>query len=454
MSQINLPIGAKAILQGLQHIGYETYVVGGCVRDSLLGMEPKDWDICTAAKPEIVKERCYQYHIRTIDTGLQHGTITVNMEEAGLFEVTTFRIDGDYSDGRHPDHVLFADKIDQDLSRRDFTINAIAFDGDHLVDPYGGQKDLADKVIRCVGDPNERFAEDALRILRAMRFSSVYGFSIDPNTAKAIHSHKEKLQDISFERIQQELLKMITGDNILQVLLEYSDVIATIIPEIKPCIGFNQNNPYHIYNVYDHIAHAVANYKGKDIAVAMTLLLHDIGKPDCYTVDHKGGHFHGHGVRSRDICIGVLDRLRFDNKTKHDILQLVLDHDSWIEPNRKTVCKWLNKLGEHQFLRLLDVRMADILAHAESTYGSRIERCNQLREIFNQIVSENSCFKISDLAINGNDIMQMLHIPSGPAVGAILKDVLDLVVDGSLNNDRDSIEAYLLHNYIKYGKIE
>lgn len=389
MNKITIPRGAKAIVQGLRYEHHDAYVVGGCVRDSLLGVEPKDWDICTSATPEEMKEYFNRISVKTIDTGLKHGTITVDMEQCGKFEVTTFRIDGNYSDNRHPDSVQFVDSIVQDLSRRDFTINAMAFNPGGLVDPFHGRDDLENGIIRCVGNPDDRFKEDALRILRAMRFSSTYGFTIDEATSQSIHKNKELLLNIAAERIQAELCRMLCGKGILNVLLEYSDVIATIIPEMEPCIGFDQNNRFHEYTVYDHIAHAVANYTGIDTVVNVSLLLHDIGKPCCYTVDEKGGHFYGHGVSSHDITEKVLTKLRFDNKTKSDILELVLYHDAVIEPTPKTVRRWLNKIGEKQFSRLLDIRMADILAHAKDTQESRIERCVALGTISSEIIEQN-----------------------------------------------------------------
>ena len=261
MHRISIPKGARAVLLNLRYENHEAYVVGGCVRDSLLGKEPKDWDICTSATPDEVKELMHRRGIKTIDTGLQHGTVTVDMGTVGKYEVTTFRIDGNYTDGRHPDYVEFTESIYKDLSRRDFTINAMAYNSAGLIDPFHGRDDLQAGIIRCVGNPDERFEEDALRILRALRFAATYGFSIEEQTAAAIHKDAWMLKRIAAERINGELCKMLLGDGILNVLLNFSDVIATIIPEMEPCIGFEQNNKYHQYTVYEHIAHAVANYR-------------------------------------------------------------------------------------------------------------------------------------------------------------------------------------------------
>ncbi len=439
-----VPSGARTIIRGLQNEGFAAYVVGGCVRDSLLGLEPKDWDICTSAKPEEMKEYFTRCSVRTIDTGLQHGTITVDLERAGKFEVTTFRVDGNYSDNRHPDSVEFVEDIVQDLSRRDFTINAMAYNASVIVDPFHGQEDLKNGLIRCVGNPDDRFGEDALRILRAMRFASIYDFSIEDATAKSIHKNKDKLRNIAAERIQAELCKMLCGKGVLNILLEYSDVVATIIPELEPCIGFDQNNRFHEYTIYDHIAHSVANYEATDTVVNMALLLHDIGKPCCYTEDEKGGHFYGHGVYSRDLAENALNRLRFDNKSKNDILELVLFHDALIEPTPKTVRRWLNKVGEKQFGRLLDIRMADILAHRRDTQESRIERCHALGAIASEIIEQNQCFKLRNLAVDGRDIMYFFNLKEGKEVGAVLNELLDLVINGSLENERVALIKYMV----------
>ena len=446
MRNIQIPHGANSIIQDLRKAGFDAYVVGGCVRDSLLDLEPKDWDICTSATPLEMKAFFAERNIKTIDTGLQHGTITVNLGDSEQYEVTTFRIDGIYSDSRHPDSVEFVKNIELDLARRDFTVNAMAYDGERIIDPFHGQDDLNRRIISCVGNPDDRFGEDALRILRAMRFASTYGFAIEEKTSQAIHRNKEKLLNIAAERIQTELCKMLCGRGVLRILLEYSDVISVIIPEMSPCIGFDQNNKYHEYTVYDHICHAVENCGLTDIVIKLSLFLHDIGKPCCYTTDESGGHFYGHGVYSRDLAEKVLDRLRFDNKTKHDVLELVLFHDTVIEPTPKTVRRWLNKIGELQFSRLVEIRMADILAHKEGTQQSRIERCVSLAAIACEIVEQNQCFNLKDLEISGKDVMELLNIAEGKRVGFVLNKVLDAVIDGSLKNERVHIANYLNEN--------
>lgn len=443
--EIDIPLGAQRLLQSLMVRDHTAYVVGGCVRDSLLCKEPHDWDICTSAKPEKVCEMLCEVGVRTIETGLQHGTVTACLGD-GDYEITTYRVDGEYTDGRHPDKVEFVDDISADLARRDFTINAMAYnDYSGLVDPYGGWSDLNDGIIRCAGNPDDRFTEDALRILRALRFASTYGFKIEEGTADSIHRNRWLLKRISAERIQSELVKMLCGKGILDILLEYSDVVAVIIPELEPCIGFDQNNKFHIYTVYDHIAHAVSNYTGDDISVKIALLLHDIGKPQCYTEDSNGGHFYGHAVPSRDIAEKVLNRLKFDNKTKNEVLELVLFHDATIAATKKTVRRWLNMVGYEQLVRLMEIRRADILAHAPGTTDARLSDRDKILEIANEVIAEQECFQIKDLAVNGYDIMS-LGVPSGPTVGSVLKHLLEQVLDENIENEHDALmeEAEML----------
>lgn len=434
MDKIDIPKGAKQIISELERCRWDAYVVGGCVRDSLLGIKPHDWDACTNAKPDEIEECFSDFHI--IETGLKHGTLTVIADDES-FEITTFREDGQYSDSRHPDSVTFSDNLQRDLSRRDFTINAMAYnDKVGLVDPFGGRESLRKKEIKCVGNPMDRFQEDALRIMRALRFASTYGFSIHEDTSKAIHELAYKLNNIAKERIIKELSQLLLGKGVLQILLDYSDVISVIIPEFTPCIGFNQNSPYHEYTIYDHTAHAVANYTGDDLSIKLALLLHDIGKPQCYTEDERGGHFHGHGSVSHDMSSIIIRRLKFDRKTRNEALGLILHHDSTIEPNYKTVRRWLNRIGELQFRKLLEVRMADIKAHSKGTQQSRIERCLALHDILDQVVAQEQCFSMKDLAISGRDIMA-LGIPEGETIGKILNHILDLVINGELPNEKD-----------------
>ncbi len=437
--KIDIPNEARYILRLLWCDGYDAYIVGGCVRDSLLDKAPHDWDICTSADPGVVLALMAEYGIKTIKTGLQHGTVTAVMD-SGSYEITTFRVDGEYTDNRRPDSVKFVTRIYEDLARRDFTINAMAYsEWDGLIDPWGGYGDLDNELIRCVRNPDDRFKEDALRILRALRFASTYEFKIEEKTAAAIHRNKDLLKNISAERIRDELCKMLCGEGILDILLEYSDVMAVIIPELEPCIGFEQNNPYHKYDVYGHIAHAVANDCTNDISIKMALLLHDIGKPECYTEDEKGGHFYGHSVPGAFHAQIITDRLRFDNKTQDEIIRLVLHHDADIQPTNKAVKRWMNKIGYDTFAKLLLVRIADIRAHSEINQETRVDKCYMAADISSIILKEQQCFTIKDLTVNGNDIMRFCGIESGPIVGKMLKHLLDKVIDGEIENNANDL---------------
>lgn len=435
---INMPVGAKAIINALQNAGFHAYVVGGCVRDSLLGKEPHDWDICTNAIPSEVKACLRAYEI--IDTGLKHGTVTV-LGRDGSYEVTTFRTESGYSDHRRPDQVSFVSSLEQDLSRRDFTINAMAYNDDvGIIDLFGGQGDLLAGAIRCVGNPDDRFHEDALRILRAIRFASTYNFAIAEDTDTSIKKNANLLSYVAQERITAELLKTIVGAGAAEMLIEYKDIFSQLIPELKPCICFQQNNPYHQYDVYDHIAHSVGEYHGGDPVVALALLLHDVGKPLCYSENETGGHFHGHAKISHEMSKDILPRLKVDNITRHDVLELVLFHDLVTEVSAKFAKKWLNKISEKQFRRLLQVRRADILAQSEIGLVERLAKCYAVEQMIDQVLEEKQPFSLKDLAVNGNDIMD-LGLTPGKEVGMILNWLLEEVIDGRLENRHHDLKV-------------
>ena len=433
----SVPPEVKVLLNRLHRLGYDAYAVGGCVRDILLGREPKDWDICTSATPEQVRA-CF-FANKVLDTGLKHGTVTV-MVEGTPFEVTTFRADGDYSDGRHPDKVSFVSDVSKDLARRDITINAMALDENGLVNLHGGLEDLKAGLVRCVGDPDQRFKEDGLRILRAMRFASVYGFEIEPKTKDAIHRNKELLRNVSSERIYGELCKILQGKGCLSVLDEFKDVVGLIIPELTLCVGFVQNNPYHCYDVYQHTLHAVSEYTGDDLAVKWALFLHDIGKPLCYTEDERGGHFYKHAAYSYQIGLDVLGRLKVDTATKNAVLDLVMFHDIELFPTERFVKRSLNKMGEERFRQLLAVKQADIKAQSGLDREDRLGICKDVEVLLDKVLEEKQCFSLRDLKIDGNDLLEM-GIPEGPVIGQILKGLLDKVIDGTLSNDNDSLTA-------------
>lgn len=414
MRSLNIPLGARSILVRLHSQGYEAYVVGGCVRDSILEMEPKDWDICTNAAPEEVK-RCLS-GFKIIDTGIRHGTVTVMLDAP--YEVTTYH----------------GNNLEEDLAHRDFTINAMAWNEGSLIDLFGGLYDLETGVIRCVGDPDNRLQEDALRVLRALRFASVYGMGIELETEVALRRNAHLLEYVSKERIRDELCKLIVGIDAFCVLAQYKDILSAVIPELEPCVGFNQNNPYHCYDVYYHMIHAVSAFKGSSLTIKLALLLHDIGKPRCYTEDHRGGHFYGHGEVSADMADEILLRLKFDNITRKEVVELIRWHNEEIKPTKRVVRRWLNRIGERQFYRLLEVRKADIAAHSEIGKQEHLDECDKAKEIAETILTESDCFTLKDLNIDGEAIMG-LGVPQGKEVGRILDLLLQEVMDGKLINE-------------------
>lgn len=427
---IIIPKDVEKIIERLNSAGYEAYVVGGCVRDSIMEKTPHDWDICTSATPEVVKS----LFSHTTDYGMKHGTITVFADKEG-YEITTFRAETDYSDHRHPDTVEFVADLKSDLSRRDFTINALAYNNEsQLIDMFNGLDDIRNQMIRCVGNADERFKEDALRILRALRFAATLGFDIEDKTSEAIHYNVHLLKYIAEERKRDELMKLLGGNYTTKILLEYSDVIAEVIPEIQLCIGFNQNNRYHCYDVYEHMVHAVEN--GITPIEKFALLIHDIGKPHCYTEDKNGGHFYGHPAISEEIAKDVVDHLKFDNDSKKAVLELVKYHDIEIPVTKKSVLKLLNRLGEERALQLMDIKLADILAHAPGTQDALIEKWKIFNRLLGEVLVEGNCFSRKNLAVNGNDI-KALGVSEGPEIGRIIQTLMGEVMSEQLANEKE-----------------
>lgn len=425
-----MPKDVEKIIEHLNSAGYEAYVVGGCVRDSIMEKTPHDWDICTSATPEVVKS----LFSHTTDYGMKHGTITVFADKEG-YEITTFRAETDYSDHRHPDTVEFVADLKSDLSRRDFTINALAYNNEsQLIDMFNGLDDIRNQMIRCVGNADERFKEDALRILRALRFAATLGFDIEDKTSEAIHYNVHLLKYIAEERKRDELMKLLGGNYTTKILLEYSDVIAEVIPEIQLCIGFNQNNRYHCYDVYEHMVHAVEN--GITPIEKFALLIHDIGKPHCYTEDKNGGHFYGHPAISEEIAKDVVNHLKFDNDSKKAVLELVKYHDIEIPVTKKSVLKLLNRLGEERALQLMDIKLADILAHAPGTQDALIEKWKIFNRLLGEVLVEGNCFSRKNLAVNGNDI-KALGVSEGPEIGRIIQTLMGEVMSEQLANEKE-----------------
>ena len=436
MYRIDIPENVKLILDRLGAAGYDSYLVGGCVRDHVMGFKPHDYDVTTPATPDKVAACFPDLHV--IETGLKHGTVTV-VSAGQPVEITTFRTDGEYLDNRRPEHVTFVRDLESDLSRRDFTVNALAYSPERgLVDMFGGLRDIGDRVIRCVGDPETRFKEDGLRILRALRFASRLGFSIDSVTDRAIRKCRTLLDNISAERIFSELCGILTGDGAERVVYDYSDVMFQIMPELEPMSRTEQNNPHHIYNVWEHTVKALgASEKGRVMRLAM--LFHDSGKPARKTTDENGiDHFHGHPEVSCDIARTVLNRLRCDNQTKDDVLFLVRYHDTRFSPKDNRVRIFIADVGEERFRELMKAKRADMAAQSRMSQEKTGEELRRLGDILEEMKSSGACMSLKDMEINGRDLVEM-GVPQGKAVGELLNRLYDMVVTEEIENNREQL---------------
>ena len=452
-----VPASALEALSRLNAAGYAAYLVGGCVRDRLLGRMPGDWDITTAALPEQV-EAVFAGE-RIIETGLKHGTVTVLLEGLPL-EITSFRTESGYADHRHPDAVAFTPSLTEDLARRDFTINAMAWnhaetprirpgvrtgaaspEGEGLVDPFGGQQDLSARIIRCVGDPTKRFGEDALRILRALRFAAQLDFEIDPATAAAALALRDTLALVSRERIAVELTKLLCGPGARRILTEYWQILAVPLPELAPMAGLDQRNIHHCYDVLEHSAAAVEAVPPEPV-LRWAALLHDVAKPACFTLDEAGtGHFYGHAKAGGPLAREIMTRLRFDKDTVNRVSTLVELHDYPIDPPvgtpERAIRRLIGRLGAEDFFRLLDLKRADALAH-HPDYRGRTEACDRLEALARELLTQPPCFTVRDLAIDGKDLLA-LGIPEGPEIGRTLNALLEAVLSGELPNQREKL---------------
>jgi len=437
--RFEIPEDVKVILNRLND-HYEAYIVGGCVRDLILGIEPHDYDICTSATPGEIMNIFHDERI--IETGLKHGTVTILYNGVG-YEITTYRIDGSYSDGRHPDDVIFTTDIIKDLGRRDFTINAMAYNKDiGLVDPFGGFSDLRHKKIRCVGFADDRFSEDALRILRAMRFAIRYGFDIEMNTYEAMIRSRQGLETISKERITSELEKMLScGKAVRSIFLSCKDVMAVILPELECCMNFNQHNKYHMHDVYEHILSVVDYCETGDFVIKLAALLHDIGKPSTYTEDESGyGHFYEHQEASYEISKEVISkRLRLSNEQYDETLLLIRYHDMDVVTTKKSVKRALNKLGEGTFRKWLILKLADRKDHIGFNADEMLTDLKHIEDMLNDIIINRDCFSIKDLAVNGNDLINIGY-KQGKELGAALNQLLQQVLDGCENDKEKLLE--------------
>ena len=437
MKTIRLPEYVKTPVSLLEREGFECFIVGGCVRDILMGKEPNDFDMTTSATPDEML-RVFQNY-RVIETGLKHGTLTV-VSEGNNLEITTYRTDGEYKDNRRPESVSFSRNIEDDLSRRDFTVNAMAYSESRgLIDLFGGQNDLDAKIIKCVGDPDRRFNEDALRIMRALRFSATLGFKIEDSTGESIHKNRELLKNIAAERIYTEFSKLICGQNASEILREYADVIAVFIPEILPMLGFDQRTKYHSLDVYEHTLLTLSNADRTDKILRLAAFFHDIGKPHCLTVDELGGHFKGHAEIGAKMTSSILKRLRTDNATRDAVTRLIDDHCMQVAPTDKAVKRFLSLRSFDGARRSVALSRADKLACAPEYRITKIH--DELDALIDKIEADGACFSLRDLAIDGRDVAALGY--RGKEIGEALNAALDAVIDGALSNEKSELIRFI-----------
>ncbi len=431
---------AEALLKRLEDAGFEAYYVGGCVRDHLMGRAVHDVDITTNALPEQTAAVFEGYKV--IPTGIRHGTVTV-LAEGTPYEITTYRVDGSYSDSRRPDSVEFTPDIVQDLARRDFTMNAIAMDiRGNIVDPFGGRGDIEHSLIRCVGEPEKRFTEDALRIMRGIRFASQLGFGIEEKTAQAIIDMRGRLSIISRERVREELDKLLCGKDCGKVLTDYRVIIAEIIPEMVACFGFDQFSRYHKYDVYEHIVKAVTSAPQDQLILRRALLLHDIAKPQMFTLDENGiGHFKGHAKVSAEMARDILTRLRFDNRTIALTSLLISHHSDKIHSERQ-IRLMVSELGIETFLMLMDFKKYDNCGKNDFVLNEN-EEFDRFKVIAREFADSGECITLSQLALSGSDLTELGF--RGREIGTALAQLHSLVISGDLPNDKRALTDYILN---------
>lgn len=433
--KIQLPEKVSYIIRVLQEHGYEAYAVGGCVRDSILGRVPDDWDITTSATPLETKA----LFARTFDTGIEHGTITVLLDK-DAFEVTTYRVDGKYEDSRHPSEVTFTRSLKEDLLRRDFTMNAMAYnDSEGLVDIFGGLKDLQSKTIRCVGNAKARFGEDALRILRAVRFAAQLGFEIEEETRLGITELAPNLANISAERIQVELIKMLVSPNPGMIKTAYElGITKVILPEFDVMMKTEQETPHHKYSVGEHTLKSL-EFVRADKVLRLAMLFHDVAKPLMKTIDENGvAHFKMHDVKGVEMTKQILRRLKFDNDTMNKVVKLVQYHDYRMPAEAKNVRRAMNKIGEELFPYYLEVRRADALAQSEYLQDEKLQNIEEIKFQYEEIVKRQECVSLKDLAISGSDLIAAGMEP-GKEIGEILNKLLELVIESPDLNQKDKL---------------
>jgi len=476
MTKIKLPEKVNILIKHLESCGYEAFAVGGCIRDSIMGRTPNDWDLCTSASPDEMKE-CFAgfapelsaftdssdsvpaRECKLIETGLQHGTLTVLLD-GEAFEITTYRIDGEYSDGRHPDQVSFTRSLEEDLARRDFTVNAMAYNNSKgLVDPFGGRSDLDAGILRCVGDSVHRFTEDSLRILRCIRFASQLDYIIENSTSAAMYECLHLIDRVAVERIRVEFDKLLCGPAAVNVLRKYRDIIAHIIPEIKPMFDLDQKNAYHVYDVWEHTLHVIDNIPAESV-LRLAAFFHDIGKPPTMTVVPneryvsesaentnsdscdpgvaypEWGHFYGHEAAGAEITNTVLHRLKYDNATRETVRNVIDAHKIVFQPTERHARRLLLKLGEAQLRLLIQLELADVKSQNPIYTDERINNIQAFEAALDAVLAAEQCFSLKHLAIGGRDLID-LGVPQGRQIGHILNKLLEQVIDGDLLNERE-----------------
>ena len=446
--KIILPPSVEEIISRLEGAGFSAYAVGGCVRDAMLGKIPFDWDVTTSAKPNQILE-VFSY-AQTIPTGLKHGTVTVRLRGEN-YEVTTFRTDGEYRDSRHPENVEFVTDIGEDLKRRDFTVNAMAYNPkEGLIDLYGGLSDLKKGIIRAVGCPKERFLEDALRVLRGIRFVSSTGFDVEEKTLLAMVETARNLNAVSVERIFVELDKLLLGKFVKKALTVAPEVIFSVIPELKKCYGFLQHSKWHLHDVYTHTATAVEGVKAES-RLRWCMLLHDIGKPDKFFIDQKGeGHFYGHADLSEIIAEGILKRLKAPTRFSKDVLFLIKNHDAPFPSTRNKLKRKMSVIGERAVLDLCEVKLADGYGQGTELAKAESQKVKETKTVILDIISSGECYKLKDLKVSGADAGKIGF--KGEEIGKVLDETLNLVICGNLENDREKLLLFLQNKFKKVSQ--
>jgi len=435
-----IPDYVNHCIDALETAGYPTYAVGGCVRDAVLGIEPHDYDLCTAALPE--ETEAVFSGCRLVLAGKKHGTVGV-ITEGGVVEITTFRTEGGYQDNRHPDWVRFVPDIAEDLARRDFTVNAMAYSPKRgFADPFGGREDLANHILRAVGNPELRFREDSLRILRGVRFAVRFQLTPEGKTLEAMENLSPLMDNLARERVFDELCKLlplVTAND----LTRFAPILTALIPELKPLVGFDQKNSHHIYDIYTHTAHVVEAVPA-DLTLRWAALLHDIGKPACFTLGADGqGHFHGHAAISGEMADAILRNLKAPTALRERVVLLIDRHMVWLEVDKRFLRRWLSRLGPEVMAQLMMLQEAD-------TGGKGTEDASEnpyfsgIRAILQELEAENACLTLKDLAVNGHDLMALGY--SGKVIGQTLNHLLTLVLDEKIQNAKDALLTYLKEN--------